>query len=130
MKISHAKKNKGVFCCAYGCGNKPNPRKGGLCDKHYARRRRELNPVGVRYSQAKQKAKARGIGWYITIDEFKAFCERTGYLLKKGYRGQNATLDRRCNVHGYHIWNLQILSNRANASKGAKPSGDNFDCPF
>ena len=56
-----------------------------------------------------------------------------GYL-KKGVRGLAATVDRRCNIHGYHLWNMQIMTNRANASKGNRFQGDNFNgpnyCPF
>ena len=130
MKISQAKKDKGVLCCAYGCNNKPADKKGGLCHKHYARKLRTDKPIQVRYSQAKQKAKSRGLEFTISIEWFRKFCQRTGYLTVKGRRGQNATLDRRCNMHGYHEWNIQILTNRANASKGNRFKGDNFDCPF
>ena len=129
MKISEKKKKDGVYCCAFGCKAPPEKKKGGLCHKHYARKMREKDPVTTRYSQAKQKAKSRGIEFSLTLEWFRKFCERTGYL-SKGYRGFSATLDRRCNVHGYHSWNIQILSNRANASKGNRHSGDNFKCPF
>jgi len=129
MVLSEKKKKEGRFCCAYGCKNSPHPKKAGLCHKHYARKLREEKPIQVRYSQAKQKAAARNIEFTITLEWFRKFCARTGYL-SKGYRGQRATLDRRCNVHGYHPWNIQILSNRANASKGNRFAGDEFECPF
>ncbi|AGO48294.1 endonuclease [Cellulophaga phage phi17:1] len=129
MKISETKKREGVYCCAYGCKNDPDQRKGMLCHKHYARLLRERSPKKVRYSQMKQKAKSRGISFTITLEWFLKFCGRTGYM-SKGRRGQNATLDRRCNLHGYHSWNIQILTNRQNASKGNRPSGEDFDCPF
>jgi hypothetical protein len=133
MELSPAKKLKGVFCCAYACKNKPNPKKGGLCHKHFARKRRESDPVGTRYGQMKGKAKQRGIDFSFTLDEFRDWCKRTGYL-KKGVRGFAATVDRRCNAQGYHIWNMQLMSHRANASKGNRFQGDDFNgpnyCPF
>ncbi len=130
MKTSQAKKDIGRFCCAYGCSNDPEAKKGGLCHKHYARKLREDRPIAVRYSQAKQKAKSRGIPFTISLKWFRGFCHRTGYLVVRGRRGQNATLDRRCNLHGYHEWNIQILTNRANASKVNGFRGAEFDCPF
>ena len=130
MKLSGKKKKEGKYCCAYACRNEPIPRKGGLCHKHYARKIRDKDPVYARYNQFCSKAAARGIENTITLDEFRKFCSRTGYIVNKGYRGQIATLDRMCNAHGYHIWNTQLISNRANARKGNRTNGDNFDCPF
>lgn len=130
MKTSEDKKKKGVNCCAYGCSNKPVSKLGGLCPKHYQRKRKEVDPVGVRYFQFVGKAKSRNIPCSVSLPEFRHFCKIHNYIIQKGRRGQNATIDRRCNIHGYHLWNMTILSNRANASKGNRFSGNNFDCPF
>lgn len=127
MVLSPAKKRTGRYCCAYACTNEPIARKGGLCHKHYARKLREKDPVAVRYNQFKNNAKTRGKVFSITLDEFRGFCARTGYIVKKGRRGKAATIDRRCNAHGYHIWNIQILTLSQNSSKGA---GSSQDCPF
>ena len=130
FKISENKKKRGQQCCAYGCKNAPVLKKGGLCDKHYARKLRAKDPVYARYNQFKNNAKKRGKEFTITLEEFRDFCKRTGYIITKGRRGQNATIDRRCNAHGYHIWNIQLMYGRTNYSKGASFSGENFDCPF
>ena len=127
MKISEEKKKKGRYCCAYACGNDPVAKLGGLCHKHYRRKRRELDPVYCRYNNFKTNALRRGKEFTITLDEFRKFCDRTGYIVKKGRRGKAATVDRRCNAHGYHIWNIQLLTLFQNASKGA---GMSSDCPF
>jgi hypothetical protein len=129
FKISHSKKIAGQYCAAYNCKGSPEEKKLGLCHKHYARKLRIEDPIQVRFSQAKQKAKSRNIVFSITLYQFRKFCKKTGYL-SKGKRGQNATIDRICNIHGYHIWNIQLLTNRQNASKGCKSSGDDFECPF
>lgn len=130
FEISISKKKEGHFCCAYACRNKPVKKKGGLCHKHYARKVRELDPVQSRYNQFKGNARKRNKEFTITIEEFRHFCKRTGHIITKGNRGQNATIDRRCNAHGYHLWNIQLLTNRQNARKGGGFNGDEFDCPF
>ena len=118
FNISLDKKKKGVKCCAYACGNLPIKRKGGLCHKHYARKLREEKPILVRYFQFKGNAKRRNKPFNITLEEFRQFCEDTGYLITKGKRGQNAIIDRIDNRKGYSINNIQLLTNRMNASKG------------
>ncbi|MCK4500615.1 hypothetical protein KAU11_08955 [Candidatus Babeliales bacterium] len=125
MVLSSLKKAAGLFCCAYGCKEEPADRKGGLCHKHYKRKRRKNDPIGVRYNDLAQSVKKRGKLVYFSLSEFREWCKRTGYL-KKGYRGFSATLDRRCNAHDYHLWNLQIKTNRANARKGSGFSGAIF----
>jgi len=116
MEISQAKKKEGIVCCAYGCYSKPIPKKGGLCHKHYRKKRTEVDPVGVRYNDFKHGAKKRGKFFSISIKEFRQFCKDTGYL-HNGYRGKRATLDRIKNYLGYTIPNLQIITGRANIHK-------------
>jgi hypothetical protein len=123
-RIGQAKKKAGEFCCAYACSKAPVKKRGGLCHKHYWRKRRELDPVYCRYNQFKSNARRRGKVFTITLKEFRDFCKREGYIHEKGKRGQNATIDRIKNEQGYHIWNIQLLTNKQNASKGVK------DCPF
>lgn len=129
VRISERKKKAGRYCAAHGCLNEPVKKKGGLCHKHYKRQMKTKDAVAVRYNNFKTNAKRRGV-------EFRAFCKRTGYIITKGKRGQNATIDRRCNLHGYYIWNIQLLTNRQNASKGNRFSGRGFgphdyeDVPF
>lgn len=139
MVLSANKKAAGLYCCAYGCHEKPASRKGGLCHKHYKRKRRKNDPIGVRYNDLVQSVKTRNYRVYFSLEEFRDWCAKNRYM-SKGNRGQTATLDRRCNVHGYHLWNLQILSNRANARKGNRfndsnnkfknPNKLSDDCPF
>lgn len=117
MEISEAKKIHGVHCCAYACKNKPGMKKGGLCDKHYQRRLKDRDPVYYRYQNFKNNARQRNKEFTITLEEFRNFCNRTGYIIKKGIKGRAATIDRRCNHHGYHIWNIQLLTMKQNIRK-------------
>ena len=125
MVLVESKKRAGLFCCAYGCKNPPAKKKGGLCHKHYKRKRRKKDPVGVRYNDMVQKAKSRGLSVHFTLEQFRAWAN-FNYYLTSGRRGQAATIDRRCNAHGYYLWNMQIVSNRFNASKGNSFSGEVF----
>jgi hypothetical protein len=130
MVLSQNKKDAGRFCCVYACQNEPEKKLGGLCFKHYQRKRRQADPVGVRFTQFRINALNRKKEFTITLLEFRNFCQVTGYCIKKGRRGKNATIDRYCNAHGYHIWNIHLMTNSANASKGAGFRGDDFECPF
>jgi len=131
MYISEIKKQAKIHCCAFGCGNKPVVKLGGLCPKHYARKRREIDPVGVRYNQWKQKAKQRGKFFDVTLKEFREFCEATGYCIVKGRRGKNATIDRPDNKQGYTKTNMQLLTLRDNIKKYHELDKHDPDyCPF
>jgi len=130
MVLSEHKKREGKYCCAYACKNKPIARKAGLCHKHYARRVKERDPVYDRYHNFKNNALSRGKEFTISLDQFRHFCKRTGYIITKGMRGKNATIDRRCNIQGYHIWNIQILTLSQNCRKGTKFADEREDLPF
>lgn len=134
MKISLRKKEKGIHCCAYGCSNSPVAKKGGLCHKHYARKIRLENPMYARYNQFCSNARKRRIVNTVTWEQFQEFCHRTGYIIQKGKRGQNATLDRIKNQFGYHHWNLQLLTGLQNVKKWHnedEPCEERFaDVPF
>jgi len=130
MKLSQAKKEKGQYCCAYSCNNKPVEKLGGLCHKHYQRKRRKTDPVGVRFSQFKVNALKRNKDFSITLEQFRIFCQETGYCIVKGRRGKNATVDRIDNKKGYHIDNIQLLTLRENVRKYYEEDRFEDDCPF
>jgi hypothetical protein len=117
FQVSEAKKTEGRYCCAYGCRKQPNDKKKGMCHSHYQRYRRIIDPIYDRYVNFKGNALRRGKEFTITLQEFRDFCQREGYIICKGKRGRNCTIDRIENQHGYHIWNIQILSIGANIKK-------------
>lgn len=116
FKRSETKKQAGIFCCAYHCQNKPAKKKGGLCHKHYHIHRRIIDPIYNRYADFKKNALARSKDFTITLQQFREWCAKEGYL-EKGRRGRAATIDRIRNEHGYHIWNIQIKTAIANIRK-------------
>jgi len=117
FQTSAIKKKAGEFCCAIGCKNKPNSKKAGMCNTHYNRHRRIVDPVYSRYLNFKHNALRRHKDFSITLDQFRKFCEDTGYIITKGRRGYNCTVDRIDNRFGYHIWNIGIKNNLANIRK-------------
>jgi hypothetical protein len=117
FKISENKKEKGLYCCAHGCKNEPHKKKKGLCHKHYHVYRRQVDPVENRFVNFKRNALRRGKEFTISLQEFRAFCETTGYIVTKGLRGFKATVDRIDNKRGYHIDNIQLLTMKANIAK-------------
>lgn len=117
FKISDIKKLEGQYCCAYGRKSKPNKKKRGLCHKHYSRYRRIIDPVYDRYTNFKNNAFKRKKTFEITLDEFRNFCKETGYIIKKGMRGRNCSIDRIKNNEGYYIGNIQILTMNQNRQK-------------
>lgn len=110
-----AKYNKKA-CLAYRCRNEKAKGK-TLCPKHLKRRAKEINPASYFYSILRQNAKRRGKEFLLTIEEFKGFCEKTNYLKVKGRYSRSKTIDRIDPSKGYSIDNIQIMSNKANASK-------------
>lgn len=123
FKVSESKKSEGVYCCAYHCTIKPQQKKRGLCHTHYARLRRIKDPVYDRFVNFRGNAAKRpwnggvGIPFSITLEEFRGFCQKTGYIIQKGKRGRNCTVDRIKNWEGYHIWNIQLKTDAANVRK-------------
>lgn len=67
-------------------------------------------------------AKRRGHDFTITLNQFEAFCRRTGYMKYKGRFAECMSLDRIKNHLGYHIWNMTVLSVSANSIKRDRES--------
>lgn len=70
----------------------------------------------------------------VSLEEFRAFCNETGYILKKGMRGKKATIDRDDVLEGYTIPNLTIMTLRANVKKWHNEDKQRIEekaeCPF
>ncbi len=117
FQISENKKQEGVFCCALRCKKPAVHRKRNLCHAHYHRYRRIIDPIYDRYVNFKRNALNRKKDFTISLQEFRYFCEKTGYIIKKGMRGRICSVDRIENQHGYHIWNIQLKTALANTKK-------------
>jgi hypothetical protein len=123
MLVIESKKKKGL-CCAYRCSNKAAPRD-KFCHKHRKRYQKENNTLTYVYGFLKNNAKRRGKSFELTKEEFKQFCEETGYLELRGKKAKSASIDRIDPRKGYSIDNIQILTLAENSSKS-----DNYENPF
>lgn len=130
FKISEIKRKAGKECCAYGCKSKPNEKKCGMCHKHYHIYRRIKDPVYDRFVNFKGNALRRKKEFVITLQEFRDFCQEKGYIIKKGMRGRNCSIDRIDNKLGYSIGNIQILTMNRNLEKYHKIDKLTDECPF
>lgn len=123
MKLT---KNKPKHLCpAYRCKKSKADRK-RFCHKHHHVHQKETNLAGYTYMLLKCNAKRRGKVFTITLQDFKAFCEETNYLVLKGKKANSASIDRINPSLGYEKGNLQVLSLSANVSKHYEDS----KCPF
>ena len=123
FQISETKKSEGIFCCALRCKKPAVYKKKNLCHAHYHRHRRIMDPVYDRWVNMKGNAAQRpwkggiGIPFTISLKELRDFCQKTGYIIKKGMRGRICSVDRIENEEGYHIWNIQLKTAIANTKK-------------
>lgn len=114
FKICESKRGTGV-CAAYRCSNPAQH--GTLCFKHKARRRKAIDPTGYTYDRLKQNAKRRGKSFDLTVDEFREWAAKTGYIDGKGRKRNGLSIDRIDPTKGYSLDNIQILTVSANSSK-------------
>lgn len=90
------------------------------CDKCRKRRYVERNPLAASYDILRSSAKRRGKAFDLTIEQWKQFCEETGYLEKKGPFKNDLSVDRIDDTKGYVHGNLQVLTVGENSVKGHK----------
>lgn len=92
-----------------------------FCNTCRDRKWREANPIAHLWKNLKSHAKARKKDFTITRERFAEFCEKTGYHIDHGREKDGMTIDRRDERFGYHIWNIQVLTNSQNAAKKYVP---------
>lgn len=105
--------NQAGRLCA--CGNEI--RKGTKCDACYKRRWREANQERAVYNCLKSNAKRRGVGFFISFQEFVSFIVDTAYIRLRGTSADSLTIDRKDPRLGYRAGNLQILTLSENVKK-------------
>lgn len=102
------------------CNIRPRYRRERYCATCSTRRKRTINPVGSAYSNLKQNAKRRGHAFDLTLEQFKAFCVATDYIVRKGTSKESYTIDRIDPTKGYTLDNLQVMTNQENGRKSNK----------
>lgn len=113
---TEARKRNAGLCARYGCLAPAGSHK-KYCCKHHHQALKRRDPISYIYSHRKQRAKARGHEWTLTLANFRDWCAFTGYHLNTGRTAESASLDRKRNEHGYHVWNIACIPYGANAAK-------------
>jgi hypothetical protein len=100
-----------------------------ICSKCWMRIYKERYPEAYFFNLLRCNAKRRGKEFTLTIEQFKDFCNKTGYLEDKGKNGNSMSIDRIDSEKGYTIDNIRILTLSNNTAKERnKYKIDN--CPF
>tara|TARA_R110002050_G_scaffold265465_2_gene406562 strand:+ start:8105 stop:8575 length:471 start_codon:yes stop_codon:yes gene_type:complete len=118
-EIYQNQQRKKGTCIEYRCTSKAHPKKAGRCHKHYARYFKQKHPAAYAFQRLKTNARVRGVAFNLSLQEFRQWAKETGYLDNCGRKKKNLTIDRinRDNPLGYHIDNIQVLTNGENARK-------------
>lgn len=123
---TEARKKKLGLCARYGCLRHAGSKK-KYCPKHHHQALKRRDPISYIYSHRKQRAKARGHAWDLTLENFRDWCEWTGYHLHTGRTAESASIDRKLNQYGYHVWNLACIPLGANAAKYTHAHGGEWN---
>lgn len=89
------------------------------CWKCRSRLLKERQPATYVLNMIRHSAKKRDLPFTITLDEFKDFCAKTGYLERRGNQPEDLTIDRVDWDDGYHISNLRVLTHEENSKQGS-----------
>ncbi len=103
-------------CQNIECRNKC---KGVLCSTCRCRKSRAADVIRYAFNNKKNRAEQKGIFWDLTIDEFRAFCYKTEYHLKKGKGIGSFDIDRKIEgkMPGYTLSNIRIMEKVKNIKK-------------
>jgi hypothetical protein len=88
-----------------------------LCHKCRSVRFKTINAPAYFFNALRGNAKKRNKEFLLTLDQFKQFCNDTGYLEKKGKNGSSLSIDRIDAKGPYSINNIQALTLRENTIK-------------
>jgi hypothetical protein len=91
-----------------------------ICHTCDTRKKREANPMRYAFNNLKHHATERNITFTISFEYFVRFAKRSHYIEKKGNGAHNLTVDRRNNLLGYTVGNIQPMTREANTRKARK----------
>ena len=108
-----------IGCLTKNClGNATKHRR--VCSKCRSAMDAENNPLTYSYRKWKSNAKRRGIPFDVTLEQYKEFCNRTGYLVGRGMGANHLTIDRIVNHLGYTYSNIECVTKSENVKRQRK----------
>jgi len=125
MLFEYSDNKKLGKCQVKGCRNgaRKHKKKGGeisygkICWTHQGKQQKIENPVRYYYDILRSNAKRRKKKFTLTVCYFKLFCLVSGYLDKKGIKGNDFNIDRIDPNKGYEAGNIQLMTNAQNLKK-------------
>jgi hypothetical protein len=107
---------KRVKCITRQCRNSVASA-GKSCSTCRSRKCRKADPVRYAFNNIRNRAKQRNILFTITLEQFRTWCHKVKYIGLKGRSSESYTIDRKHNDLGYHLDNIQVMTNRENVKK-------------
>lgn len=101
-------------------GPRKGKRYGGKCHKCRSRSWRTNQPMRAAYIRLKSHAADRKIPFTISFRHFECFARKSELIGQQGLTGDALTVDRRDNLKGYVVGNLQVMTRRKNSEKKAR----------
>lgn len=126
MKIHVVEKTEGASasrkvargkCIVYNCRRVAGKGR-SVCNTCRDRQWRARHPEHHLWKNLKRSAKARGIAFDLTVEEFTAFCVEHNFVARVGRGPEDDTIDRRDPTLGYTKDNLRILTFKENTDLG------------
>ena len=111
-------------CSVYGCRNPSRHAKGAspracLCSRHAMQIWRKENRELAHFAQIKDRARQRSQVFELTIEQYRALINGTGYTEQRGRKAFSLHLDRIDPLLGYTMDNVRVLGASDNCRKGA-----------
>lgn len=107
-------------CRNYSAKRRDGRSKGAKCHACRIATWRKNSPMRAAYHTLKSHASARGIEFRITFEDFRSFALKSELIGNTGQTAESLTIDRRDNLKGYVLDNIQPMTRAENAAKLAK----------
>jgi hypothetical protein len=116
--------------CATPFCRRRRGKKKRFCHTCHARKVRAANPFRAQWRRLKDKARQRGINFCLPFWYFEIFARDCQYVTNTGNGRQCLTVDRKNNLLGYVIGNIQALTREANRRKQFERDFKRYECGY
>lgn len=103
------------LCFTPFCRKKP--KRGHICSTCARRKWAEKHPEKYAFCNLRGNARRRDKDFTLTFEQFKTKIEGTEYMENRGRTKLCWSIDRFWNEHGYHDWNVRVVTVSYNSTK-------------